>query len=90
MKTLTVEFMTPEGAVEKSFKRTFDRKSAVESMRDFGKTTADIAGGGEGKPSNGIVATANNKFRFNAWKDIDNELWNTIKYKGKFFMKVTE
>lgn len=90
MKTLTVEFTNPEGAVEKTFKRTLEGKYVKESMRDFEKTVTDVAAGGEGKPINDISVTANNKFKFNAWKDIDNELWNTIKYKGKFFMKSIE
>lgn len=71
----------------KDYLRVLPDEKAVSSVREFEKTTADIASGGDGKPANGIPAKSAEKFTFNIWKNVSDGLWETIKVKGKFFIK---
>lgn len=90
MATVKVTFKTKNGTVVKEKYWSFQRpQTALENLRDFPATVADIAGGGEGKPINGIEATARNKFTMSGlWRNFSEEAWEFTKTQGKFYVEI--
>lgn len=88
MATVKVTYKTKDGIELLTKYRGFQHKEhALESLRNFAATSADIDANGEGKPINDIAAKAHNKYvNCGLWRNFSEEEWELVKNYGKYYI----